>query len=523
MASKKKGQLSKYCRIFQFVEANDADLAQAIRDLCMEGALAARGAGVTLLYPAEKGYRAEIVDKAYTDEAEEAVHLLESLIIPMAVRSASDFRSGVGSKLGVKLEVEKVEGSKVFLKGGAVLKPSTSFRPLGTKASEKMAVWVVESGRVPTSGEKFELPAHHKKGGKGYRGGASGGAGGGHSRRCAIADDVEKEFDRCMREGSCRSKNPYLAKSVSLLHFLKIRYPDLLCLVCPIIDRDPAVTFYLLLEPFKAIGPCLLPDEVIAGWDGAESYEDAVAEYREYFESKSDAKYSSDPAGVRSAVDGLRQRIGASLNKINTPTAIRAAYQTLETQNQIGGMGPILPEATLRALQGCKKVWQDELRFLLHAQLTEVLTAPSYEPGEYAAIVYMLRVDRPGNDYHAELTLANPGLYGGNGRTGDIAPNDRFGMLVTFLNSTDFLYTPVPRANIGTAWATFAGYDPRTGKIYNAEASKEQVLEMHSLMVRTGLPPSVAFAVQNYLARHGSLPPELQGAAASAAAPAAEQ
>ena len=36
MASKKKGQLTKYCRIFQWVQAKDPDFAGAIRDLCLE-------------------------------------------------------------------------------------------------------------------------------------------------------------------------------------------------------------------------------------------------------------------------------------------------------------------------------------------------------------------------------------------------------------------------------------------------------------------------------------------------------
>ena len=112
MASKKKS-LARHCRIFQWVEAQDPEFAAAIRDLCLEGTLAPgkKGNGVTFLYPNDPAYRGEIVALAYSDEADKAVRLVESLIVPDALHKASEFQARkVGSRLGVPFTVESVSG-----------------------------------------------------------------------------------------------------------------------------------------------------------------------------------------------------------------------------------------------------------------------------------------------------------------------------------------------------------------------------------------------------------------------------
>src|SRR3990172_7321550 len=127
MASKK---LQKYCRIFQWVDAKDSDLAGAIRDLCMEGALSGgRHSGATFLFPSP-GVRKQIVKDAYSADPEKAIRLIEAHIVQDAVRTAAEFRKGVGSRLGVALEVESGAGSSVVLKGGAKLKVAEDFHPL---------------------------------------------------------------------------------------------------------------------------------------------------------------------------------------------------------------------------------------------------------------------------------------------------------------------------------------------------------------------------------------------------------
>ncbi len=150
-------KLQKHCRIFLWVEGHDPALAQAIRDLCMEGALSPGRAssGVTFLYPTA-AVRKEIIEKAYGPDAEEALRLLDANIIPEVVRTPAEFRRVGGNRLGVQLKVVGAEGSLVRLEGGAVLRPAEDFSPL---RKDNIAVWTVEEGELPTEGPPAPKPS----------------------------------------------------------------------------------------------------------------------------------------------------------------------------------------------------------------------------------------------------------------------------------------------------------------------------------------------------------------------------
>lgn len=542
MATKK---LQKYCRIHQWVEAKDRDLAGVIRDLCMERAISSGGRGATFIYPSA-GVRKKIVEEAYSPDPEKAIRLLNAHIIPDPVRTAADFKR-TGSLLGIKLEVESASGTEVTLKGGAKLKAANDFRPF---RKDNIAVWVVESGEVPLEGAAFEAP---KRGRGEYRGG--GGRGGGPdvggaalNSRQTLASSVEADYDRCMHADRCRTKDPYLAHSVSLLNFLRQKRPDVLVAVLPMIDRDPAVTFYLLVEPYKTSGPdYVLGDDVLFGtdgWNGAAVFEGAVSEFQGFFDdflSKQAAAAPSaedrssgnpvvpyvfkDTGYVRSAIDTVRLQIvspdGRQGNKISTPNQVHRVYATLIAQNSIGGAQPILPDDTARLLPGSKKLWQDELRFLLHAALMEMRRQPVYRGDQFAEIVRMLRFSRPGNDYSSEASLSNVQQLQRN-----VAPQSEFHLLEKFVNSTDFLYVPVPGDKVGGAWGeiptTEQLYEPGDLSVYNAEASKQRLLEGYKATGMDAPRPIDAgaiAAIRHYVALHGSLPPGLGIVEAVAAPP----
>lgn len=520
MAGKK---LHKFCRIYQWVEAKDPDLAGAIRDLCMEGALSGgRHSGATFIYPSA-AVRKQIVKDAYSADPEKAIRVLEAHIISEGVRTAAEIRKGVGSRLGIQLEVESGSGASVTLKGGAKLKVAEDFHPL---RKDNIAVWEVESGEVPLEGPEYKPPARGRapraSGGRdgaakarGYRGGNATGP------RLLMAKAVEQNYSACMRADRCRSRDPYLTHSVSLLNFLKLQHPDLLAKVLPMIDRDPAVTFYLLLEPYKTQGSDYVLDNSVLfgreGWNGVEIFETAVTDFEGFFETVDPS--IADTQAVRSAIDNVRLQIlgedGRRANKVSTPKEVRSVYKTLIAQNSIAGVQPILPQVTVEALPGDKKVWQDELRFMLHASLQEVRQSPIYDEGDFAAILEML-AQHPGNDYAKEAVLSNAELLQSN-----VAPQDEFMLLVKFINSTDFLYVPVSAENVGGAWGDVpvvsgpsAFYDAGDLNVYNAEASKQKLLGWYKVSggdEPRGLDPGTIAAVRLHMSRHGELPPGLRG------------
>ena len=421
MGSKK---LKMYCHIHQWVDVKDGALAGVFTDLCMKNALAGGRSGATLLYPTA-AVRKEIATKAYSAAPEEAIRLLNAHIIPTAVRTAANFRSGVGSRLGIKLEVESASDSDstVTLKGGATLKPASDFLSL----RNNLAVWEVKSGEVPLEGAAFEAP---KRGRGEYRGGSAF-----INSRQELAATVENAYDMCMRSDRCRTKDPYLAHAVSLLNFLKGTHPNALVAVLPMIDRDPAVTFYLLVEPYKTEGTDYVLDHDVLfgpnGWNGAEVFEGAVSEFQGFFNSLGSQAapsaedstsgnpvvpyvFRGDAGFIRSGIDNVRMQIigsdGRNANKVSTPPLVHQVYEILITRNAISGAQPILPNDTIRRLPGSKKLWQDELRFMLHAALMGLRDQPSYQTSQFAEIVRMLRFSRPGNHYSDEAQLSNAEL-----------------------------------------------------------------------------------------------------------------
>jgi hypothetical protein len=351
-----------------------------------------------------------------------------------------------------------------------------------------------------------------------------------------LASTVENNYDQCMRADRCRTKDPYLAHSVSLLNFLKGSHPNVLVAILPMIDRDPAVTFYLLIEPYKTSGSdYVLSDDILfgsAGWNGAEVFEGAVSEFQGFFESLSSQSAPSaedrssgnpvvpyvfrDAGFVRSGTDNVRMQIvgedGRKANKIATPKLVHQVYESLIAQNAIGGAQPILPDNTIRLLPGTKKLWQDELRFVLHAALMELRGQPSYQTAQFAEIVRMLRFSRPGNNYSTEAQLSNFELLQQN-----VSAQAEFSLLVKFINSTDFLYIPVPGDKVGGAWGdiptTVTMYNLRHPmSVYNAEASKQHLLEGYKatgMDAPRQLDAGTIASIRHYVALHGSLPPGL--------------
>jgi len=525
MSGRKKNQLSRFCRIYHWIEQEDPELAAAIRNLCMERNLTPhpKSTGVTFLYPKEASVREEIIKLAYSDEADQAIKKIESLILPMLVATVADFRGEVGSRLGVKFEVDKITGGKVTLKNEAVISIAPNFKPL---KRDNIAVWIIESGVAPLDGPAFKTP---RKGGAEPRMHNSS-LQAPLSARAQLAANVEGEFDRCMHNNRCRTNNPYLSKTVSLLTFLSQHHGDLLQCVLPLIDRDPAVSFYLLLEPYKTQkNDFLIPTSILFGadgWNGAEAYEDAVAEFKHFFDTipKQTAltstnmdrggpaipKAFSEPSAVRSMVDIVRQRVltGTTTSINTTPQILHKTYASLGENNSIDGFGPIFPDATIVATRNGKKLWQDEFRFVLHGMLRELMDEQIYTTQTFSNVVHMLRFGRPGDNYAEEAIFSNLVAYQpGNG---DVAPADRFKMLITFINSTDFLYAAIPEAFVGDIWVEKrVGGAENADSLLNHDHSKLQVLNRSNPMVRSGLPAECRFQLRHYIARHGSLPPDI--------------
>jgi hypothetical protein len=514
MATKKKGPSTKYCRIFQWIEDKDPAFAEVIHFLCLEGQLSPnkRAPGVTFLYPKEKAYRDKIIDMRDSD-ADEAARLIESLIIPDVLLQGSDFqRRPVGSRLGVKYDVEPpVERGRVKLSCGVELALADDFHTLARREGQ-LAIWNVTKGQLPTSGDRYAPPLAERKA-------RLGGARAGDDRageRARIAAKTAEEFDHCMRADGCRERNPYLAKVVSLLNCLKMKYPDLLTTILPALDYEPFVSFYLLLEPHKTEG-FLIPDEVLAAWGGADLWiGNAVENYEAMFAAVAaqQAACAKDPQtgqpvvpyvfrdrqAVASEVDGVRQNIDQSSTFRGAMDLVHNAYANLATNNAIGGVAPVAPDANNAVFTAARRLWADEFRFVHHEALQALRAAP-YSAATFHGIATKVCAAWPGNNYGAETYLTNMADMKGNAY-----PRTELMLLMKFVNSTDFLYMASPPDLVG---APGGSMDPKDRRVYNRSAVALGNLRRITGMVHAdGVSPSALQELALYAqANGGQLPP----------------
>lgn len=490
------------CTILSWVRQKDSEFADAIEQVCYDRALApsVRTPQVTFLYPVDAAYRSEIVELAYGPKADDAVTMLESLTLPDVFARGTAFgERPAGNRLKVKFVVKEARDDSVTLAGGVRLTRDKSFRPLASREG-RIDVWCLAEGRAPTSGDKYEAPVPRAR----IRGGAVGGAAQTRadclSARAALAAATETAYLAALcaqrRNRDAPFADPYLDRVVSLLNHLKATSPDALERVLPSLDYCPAVSFYLIFEPFKTSGDMLVSDDDYAAWGGASVYTDAVAEYRAFFRTPLTAAPARGAVGA--AIDACRQsfRPGVSL-----PDQVAALYARLASENAIGNVQPVLPAAAAAALGGCKKLWQDEFRFIIHAAVAKISGAFEVSQSDFIEdVVAFARLSMPGNDYQRELRLAK--------KCSVVAPRFEIAALGAFVNSSDFLYLPVAPEDAAEDWDGGAP-EPSPEQMYNRNYHAQKCLDRTSMTRAAGISPQAMAELRLYAASRGGLPADV--------------
>ncbi|GES87486.1 60 kDa polyprotein [Rhizophagus clarus] len=161
MSAKKEMHVSRQCRIGQWIKAQDRDFLEAIENRYISLSPAKSAPGITFLYPKENTFRKEIIEKAYSaNNAEEAIHLIKSLIIPDFVGSPADFLTkDVGNKLGIKLPIKDAGDDKVIFENGMEIIPAKNFSPIPPHDGS-LAVWIITKGRPALEGEVYKFPQY---------------------------------------------------------------------------------------------------------------------------------------------------------------------------------------------------------------------------------------------------------------------------------------------------------------------------------------------------------------------------
>jgi hypothetical protein len=291
-------------------------------------------------------------------------------------------------------------------------------------------------------------------------------------QRVRIAYQVAQNFKRDFAQPD--KPKHYLRYMTSLLVCLKEcgdsqlaeEAKETLKKILPLLDLDPFISFYLILQPYRGIemNP-LVSEDLISAWVAGhltknipEDDTAVKALYLGFFDSDLKDIYKAariDQGQVEEAIDRLRVDIDKKPPR-EARGEIDAAYDKLQATGKIGDVQAI-PVMTCKCLADCQLAWQDTFRITIGARFDTARRRPNHE--EFQKLLEFIYCSMPGNDFEGELTFLSESTMKYNvGSRFDLL------MLYKFMNSSDFLY----RANASTeAGAPSGTLDPSSDEIYN--------------------------------------------------------
>jgi hypothetical protein len=469
-----------FCRIIDYVEKKDSELAELFKATCADMSLGSlRGKpGITLLMPTDASFKKKLSELVYSSDpaqASKACDMLNALILRDVFKTPSDFRGKqvANSLYPSQLIAAKVEGNKVSF-GSAHAVVDSEFKDSSKR--QQLAVWKL-SGEIPVTTDqpaKLEPSGYSKKGkGKGKTGGYMPSSEQSRTLRWQIAVVVENEYamERLKVEsGSAVSDCPYLKYTLSLLLWLEKNAPEQLENVLPLVAFDK-LDLYLLLEPHKSGGVYLLSDSSVDAWWNARPLvsdcSSGIAKVNELLNNGSAAVFTNRK-GILSAVQSLRK---PALDQLNAQPRkavemLEEIYMKVSASNSIEGVKGVWPEqlAALYKSQPRLKMLQDDLRYVTFTAFAQLEESKQFDHGKFNEVVNLI-----GEGLHAftdeEVSRAcvvlskNPLRFG-------IDISSRVAEISKFINSTVFLFVPLTNAEANELPKTVINH-PRGGESLN--------------------------------------------------------
>lgn len=461
---------------------------EVIKKTCTEDLLHRRSTGVTLLFPVDGKYREKLFNNlencTTTQDFENLQMEISTLIMPEAVvdgseltnserskKSAEPIVGPLGNWLGEIYAFEKKNDAYVIKVNGAEVgtisnklpnkvKVNTSYK---SKYQTEFAVWFLtftnKDSKFPfdkDSEQKYIFkPTRPRKTAPGGAGGVTGG----HesyinqlvsttNSRFSIAKQLEADYAKCMFQDKCKVRHPYLITVASLLNYLRIKKNDVYNYVLPVLDYDPIISFYILVEPYKTVGKPFISDEDLfehgGYWAQVQLCKSPKDEYLSHFENKFSVSggFFSEQPRVLAAIQDVRSNIFEIKSYSTLVSRVRTAYTSFSA-GTVKGVDNVFPSQSIREKDVDRKLWQDEFRFNIGAAIKCLVHRGKFDIGEYEMLIQRIQCGWKGNDYKSDLVVVcEDTKY-------KIITQAELGLLVGFICSTDFLYIPVSSKNIG--------------------------------------------------------------------------
>jgi hypothetical protein len=478
-----------YCRIMDYVEAVDPDLAELIHHTCADGSLGSyKGkSGITFLMPVDKAVRAKIEKLAASDKADEAIKacdMFNAMILRDVFKTPSDFKSReVVNALypGQIVDVASTSATEVVFKNGAKAVLDTEFRDSSRR--QALAVWKL-TGEIPITTDRTAAPRPRVP--KGKTGAYEVKDYSSQSERFKIAIAVENAYALCRLQhqigDESRYRDVYVETVMSLMHHVLFVRKDLSVFVdaiLPMISFDK-LDFYLLVEPHRAAGQYLLDDSLIHEW-WLQRKETRVDQHRVMAEIERCLTTNGNSAAVYSARANLLEKIAEHRQRLSQIAEgkprgivdeISKVYDELEQQNTIGGVGPVYPAplAGYYAANPGLKMLHDELRYLTYGAFKR-LEAGAFDIGEFNELLNII-----GECFYAasadERAKAQK-LLNKNTMKYMISPSEKVTEIKIFLFSTMFMYLPMTSAEATNLAQKYSVTRPNPANIVIFNISKD--------------------------------------------------
>lgn len=504
-----------YCRITDFLEDHDPEIATLLHHTCAEGALTSmRGkAGVTFLLPIDKSVRKEITDLAYSpdpDDLSKACDILYAHIIIDSYKSLDDWRmkqDDVPNALrpSQHIPVKEVGREVVFAsKATAALDPR--FKDGSRK--KNLSVWLLK-GKIPVTSDspaQLKYVKRNAKGRKEIAGSYEPGVLGSRLRH-KIALAAENEYELCRMRGM--DNDPFCNYVLSLIQFLLDRCESdsrmraiLREKVIPLYCRQK-LDFYLIFEPHRDTTDYIIDDELLAEWWAQRAKSVDPARVNKHIDSMllsgDSAKGANDSCAIYSAenrkrllsvIDSIRQDLLDNRRPVELLDSIYEVYRELSEQNTIGGVSSVFPRSlsVLYRAEPVLKLVHDALRYRAWGEFC--ILDKSWDHGKFNYLITLIANCLHAGDEAARessMLLINRNLV-----KMLIQPTELFDDLRTFVKSTCFMQIPLsteeildyPIKNIITRPA------PNELKVYNID--KLNLLRHRRLLMGEGssIPPT---------------------------------
>lgn len=359
-----------------------------------------------------------------------------------------------------QFRTEQNKGGKILSKGITLVKK---------KCNDKYCIW--ESSHIIKTEDDSNNHNHNHKKKHTRKGGGekNGGCDSAHTKRYKLTNKVLERFflELNKHTGKILEFDPFLAKMVGLLNFLKLSHEQHYLYVMSIIDRSPFVSYFLIVEPFKTEN-WILPDSILFdnenGWHGAELYKDAVGEWNNHFTSILNSGSKFNVFSKNDLVHAERNKAITTIlrdkNPFNYFNKLLNIYHKLNKNNSIGSINDVFPPNPSASTTGGAedeeqvekvvkepdesnqkeyiRLWQDQFSFTISSEfnlLMSLLDIPDRHQKMYN-FIRKIMISYPGNNYKNECSI-----MGSNDQIKKMAspPVELIWLVKKFINSSDFI------------------------------------------------------------------------------------